>query len=464
MDPLARTVLDRLPLAEAVLFLFRWIADEPFLADLFERGRGRCYEKLLTFPNLVHLLADALLEHHGSARPVFEQAHATGELPVSIQAAYKKLGRLPVAVSQDFLAETTVRLQSVLPVVSAVSLPACLQHLQVTVLDGKAIKRVPKRLKPLRHVAGGLLGGRALVALSLRSGLAVALHAEADGEANDVRFVADLLPQVRQRSGGLHLWVADRQFCTLKQLADFVAGWDHFLVRYHANVTFQADTTRAARSGQDARGRTYQEEWGWLGRAGHRQRRYVRRLTLQRAGDKPLLLVTDLLDADRYPAADLLEVYWLRWGIERMFQQVTEVFGLSSLIGSTPEATVFQFSFCLVLYNVIQVLRAYVATAAQEPVAAVSTEKLFEDVTRQLIAWREVTEPAATVLCFEGPWTAAQVRERLQQLLGGLWKERWRKAPSRPHRPTRQAGKRTHGSVFRILQEHRQRQRLQQKE
>lgn len=205
MDPLARTVLDRLPLAEAVLLLFRWVADEPFLADLFERGRGRCYEKLLTFPNLVQLLADALLEHHGSARPVFEPAHATGELPVSLQAAYKKLGRLPVAVSQDFLAATTVRLQSVLPVVSAVSLPACLQHLPVTVLDGQASKRVPKRLKPLRHAAGGLLGGRALVALSLRSGLAVALHAAAAGEANDVRFGADLLPQVRQRSGGLHL-------------------------------------------------------------------------------------------------------------------------------------------------------------------------------------------------------------------------------------------------------------------
>jgi hypothetical protein len=147
-----------------------------------------------------------------------------------------------------------------------------------------------------------------------------------------------------------------------------------------------------------------------------------------------------------------------------MFQQVTEVFGLQGLIGSTPAATVFQFAFCLVLYNLIQVVRAYVAVAQQRAVATVSTEKLFIDVTRQLIAWREVVDPAATVACFTEPLTAGQVRRRLERLLAGVWTERWLKAPARKRRPVVKRGKRTHGSVYRILEAHRRQQRLKQRE
>ena len=113
---------------------------------------------------------------------------------------------------------------------------------------------------------------------------------------------------------------------------------------------------RTARPGPDHRGRTYREEWGWLGGPANPHRRYVRRITLERAGEEPVLVVTSLLDAAEYPASDLLELYALRWGIERVFQQVTEVFGLAKLIGGTPQATVFPFAFCLLLYNMTHVI------------------------------------------------------------------------------------------------------------
>ncbi len=57
----------------------------------------------------------------------------------------------------------------------------------------------------------------------------------------------------------------------------------------------------------------------------------MRRITLARPGEKDVILVTNLCDAQAVPAADLLEVYLNRWGIERMFQQITEVFGLAHL-------------------------------------------------------------------------------------------------------------------------------------
>jgi len=50
---------------------------------------------------------------------------------------------------------------------------------------------------------------------------------------------------------------------------------------------------------------------------------------------------------------------YLLAGDERVFQQITEVFALRRLIGKYAEATVFQAAFCLLLYNMVQVMRGY---------------------------------------------------------------------------------------------------------
>jgi hypothetical protein len=453
-------------LAEAVLLLWSWIAEEAFLQRLFEEHRGRCYDRLLSFPLMVNLIADALLEHSGSANRSFEQARQRGELPATVQAAYGKLGRLPVPLSMAFVAGCTDRLRPLFPAAARTPPPARLRGLACVIYDGKAIKRVAKRLKLLRGVAGGLLGGRALVALALDSGLVLALHAHPDGDANDVRFVPDLLPEVRRRQAGPRLHVADRQFCGLPQLEQFTAvPDDHFLVRYHRAVPFAADAARPARHGVDEAGRPYTEEWGWLGGPSNKKRRYVRRITLERVGEEAVILVTDLLDESAYPATELLAVYLRRWGIERVFQKVTEVFGLQRLIGGTPQANIFQLAFCLVLYNLLQLVRAYVAEAHQREADTISLEKLFEDVTDELIAWNRVIEPATTVALFAEPPPLAQLRHRLQTLLATVWTERWLKAPTKKRGEPAKKRKRTHGSVYRILEAHRRqsgaRKRLQ---
>jgi hypothetical protein len=180
----------------------------------------------------------------------------------------------------------------------------------------------------------------------------------ADGETNEAKLVPALLPQVREHISGKRLWVADRQFCDLPQPAAFVQADDHFLVRYPPKTPFCPAPARPGQRGQDAQGRVWEQDWGWLGRKQTKQRRYVRRLTLYRPGEETVILLTDLLDATRFPATELLELYLARWSIERVFQQITEVFHLQSLIGTTPQGTVFQFAFCGLLYNMVQVVRA----------------------------------------------------------------------------------------------------------
>jgi Transposase DDE domain len=452
-------VLHRLPLAEAVMDLWHWLVDCEFLSGVFEEHRGASYERRIAFPVMVHLIADALLQDGGSGRKSFQRHRENGELPASIQAAYQKLSRIPLAVTEAFLREATQRLLQVVPAPAGENLPASLRVFVPIIIDGKAIKRVPKRLKPLRGCKGGVLGGKALVALHLAQGLAVAMACHPDGETNDAKLVPALLEQLRPLwPDAVVLYIADRQFCDLNQTAEFVQGDHHFLVRYHTKTGFHADAERPAREGIDSQGRTYREQWGWLGREGHKKRRYVRFITLYRPGEEEISVVTDLLDADLYPASDLLDLYLARWGIERVFQKITDVFHLENLIGTTPEGTLFQLAFCLLLYNQIQVVRSYVATAQQRPVETISTELLFDDVHRQLVALDELVPTAEVIELCDIPRTAAGVRQRLTKLLRPVWSERWVKAPRRKRSPQPKSGKRDHTSVYRIMLKYRKRQ------
>jgi hypothetical protein len=454
-EQFVRAVIHNLPLADAVLSLAAYVFQPSFLDGLFERHRGRSYQDTLTFPNFVRLLSDALLQHQGSARQSLERADAA-TLPVSAAAFYGKLRRVPLSLSQGFVSEATQRLQALLPPVPN-PLPASLADLEPVVIDGKKLKRVAKRLLPARRLAGKLFGGKLLVAWRPSTGLVMAMAANPDGEANDCRLVPDLLPQVRACLPGTRLFVADRQFCDLVQIGRFTEENDHFLVRYHSKLHFHADSDRPAQASQDERGRTVVQEWGWLGKE---RRVYVRRITLQRPGEENVILVTDLSDADRYPASDLLALYLRRWGIERVFQQVTEVFHLQHLIGSSAQATVFQGAFCLLLYNFIQVVRGYIAAAAQREAETISSELLFYDIQRDLTAVTQLLALNELATCVPTALTREQLVARLRHLLAAVWTPRWQKAVNKKLRPksSHAKGSGAHTSIHRVMEKSRKRQ------
>jgi hypothetical protein len=144
-----------------------------------------------------------------------------------------------------------------------------------------------------------------------------------------------------------------------------------------------------------------------------------------------------------------------------MFQKVTEVFELQKLIGSTPQAMIFQSAFCFVLYNLIEVIRAYGAQGASRSAAAVSTEKLFDSVCRQLVAWNELGEPAYAAAYFQPSLEAQSLKQKLHELLSNPWTDRWIKSSNKkPRRAKPKArvkpGHGGHSSVWRILQAHKQ--------
>lgn len=425
-------VLTKLPLAEAVWRLLQFTMADSWLDDLWARNRGRCYEQELKFSTLAHLVADALLEYSGSGNQAFERAQEREALPVSITSAYEKLGNLPVPVSESLLEEGARRMNAVLPEVPAVDpLPDCWKDHEVFGSDGKAIKHVKRLLKPLRNLQAGILGARASVGLNLRTGLAVAMVGHLDGEAGEGALTEALLPKLAAASGSKP-WVVvlDRLYCNLSFPQQVVKAGGHFLIRYCTNTTFVPDPARPAKESHDEDGNRIVQEWGWLGKAEKTGRQYVRRITKPLRDGKELSVVTDLLDEVKYPAAAMLATYRARWGIEIVFHQITDVFSLKHLIGSMPKAMLFQLSFCLMLYNALEVVRAYLASEQKCEAKKVSNEKLFYDVKRQLVALQELVELDTLLSLLGDVPTAFELREFLRERLRGTWRNRWWKAPS----------------------------------
>ena len=448
MDAFARQLKDRLPLACATLELFDFAFDEQLLGEIYEQHRARCYTDCLTFPKLLALVRDCLLQHAGSGHRLYAELERNDAEPVDESNFYRKLAKMPVAVSRALLRQCTLLLRELAPL-PAVLLPGCVEAFEVVVIDGKKIKNAAKRLAPTRGYSGKLLGAKALVAMHARSGLALAMSDSLDGEANDVPLTVELLPQVWQVVERPILWLADRQFCdckTLKRLRE--REGDHFVVRVRDGLLFQAESRVEH---VDDEGRKVIDEIGTFGKGEHALR--LRRITLLRGGEADdVQLLTDLLEQKQFDALDLLKLYRKRWGIENMFQQVTETFALSHLIGCTPQAILFQFAFCLLMYNLIQVIKGYVAEDGSVELAIVSTYGLFYDLKRELHAWAYLGDASQSRARLDHQ----QMRQRLRQLLAGSWdavaytkaydkKPRKRKPP-----PKRLIG--GHTSVQRLLE------------
>ncbi|MFM7055700.1 MAG: transposase [Planctomycetota bacterium] len=352
-----------LPLAEAAHVLLCECLDRERLTSIYEKHRGRSYERIISFPVMVELISDSLMNQGGSACRTFSRAQEVGDPETSRVAAYRKLGRTPIPLSMAFFTECNQNLLDTFTIQARRDSPQCLQSLETVILDGRAIKSVAKQMRALRAKKGGRPGGRALIALHHGTGRVVGLHAWADDDADDSCCLPELLPVIQQRINGPILWLADGGFCTHDRLEDFARNGHHFLIQYQKTNSFHADSQGPAVQGTDQEGRTYTEEWGWLGAEDHENRRYSRRITLICPKSYDVILVTDLLDGASFPAADLLEHYLSRCGIKGVFRQVTEIYGLEGLISSRPEAAIFQFAFCLLLYNVLQVTRGFIAAS-----------------------------------------------------------------------------------------------------
>ena len=449
-DEFVIEALRRVPVAEAMLSVFAIICSPQRMDDLFAKHRGRSYEDILSFHSLVELMTSAILEHDGVARPALIDARKHGQISVSDQAAYGKIRRMPAALSHALLSESIPALMELFPDSVTTRVPACFNKYHVYGIDGKKLKDVAKRLKETRGTPGKLLGGKALVALCIHHRIAVAINSTLDGEGNDGPLVPGLLESVHAWTASGNIFLADSQFCDLTTPRRIIEHGSDFVVRYHPKVHFHVDQEIPVARGVDSRGRPYVEAIGWLGKPGTKRSIRVRQITVTR-NDKPdLVIVTSLLDSSQFGAADILDLYALRWTIETVFQHITEQFDLRRMIGSTAEATIFQFSISLMIYNFMILIQTQVSEQQDIDPEQLSLPKIMKTVKKQLLSLSTfVPAPAIAAEILNRRPTQARVSKRLKQLSDDDWIKAVKNKRNPKPPPTKQTG--AHTSVKRQI-------------
>lgn len=447
-DEFSAEALRRVPVAEGVLSVLAVLFSEERMSALFDKFRGASYHRTLSFHKLVELMYSAVLEHQAVASQAFDSARNAKEMPVSDQAAYGKIRRMRQSLSHAILSESMAPLREMFPEIVKTGVPNCFNKYNVYGIDGKKLKDIAKRLKETRGTPGKLLGGKALVALSIHEQLVTAMSSSLDGEANDGPLVPDLLAKVHAWTPTLNIFLADAQFCDLTTPNRILNYGSDFVLRYHPKVHFHVDKSIPAVHGKDGWNRSYVEEIGWLGNPDKKTSIRVRRIVVSRQDKPDLIIVTSLLDGSKFSASDVLELYALRWTIETAFLHVTKEFDLRHMIGSTPEATLFQFSITLVIYNVMKVIQAHASESQGVSPEEVSLPKIIRSAKNEMLSLSIFVsaEEIADLILDKRP-TAA----RVYKMLSKLWDDDWVKAPKNKRNPKPPPKKRSgaHTSVYR---------------
>ena len=146
MDAFVRQLKERLPLAGATLELFDFALSTRVLDGIYQAHRGRCYEDVLTFPRLVSLVRDALAQHDGSGHKMFIELERDDAHPVDESNFYRKLAKMPVAVSRALLRDGTTRLRSLVNAHAAA--PACLVSVMADRGSRNAERGTPDKRRP----------------------------------------------------------------------------------------------------------------------------------------------------------------------------------------------------------------------------------------------------------------------------------------------------------------------------
>lgn len=326
------------------------------LDALFERTAQRQYQRTLLFSSVVELMHAVVL---GVEPSVFAgYRHRRKTLKVSDQAVYNKLDGMELGLSAALVRDAAVQAAPVIDQLAARRAP-WLRGYQVRILDGNHLSATEHRLEELRTTWAAPLPGKVLVVLEPETGLATEVFLTPDGHAQERSLLDDVLQSVRQRD----LWIADRNFCTMKFLFAIAKKCGFFIIRQHGQVKGTLKGRRVF-VGEGPTGKVYEQA---IQLTFGDEPQTLRRITIElkqatRDGDAVLHLFTNLPQKD---ASGLVvaELYRQRWTIETLFLEVTQTLACEINTLCYPKAALFVFCLALVAANAVAVIKAALRAA-----------------------------------------------------------------------------------------------------
>jgi IS4 transposase len=232
--------------------------------------------------------------------------------------------------------------------------------LETRILDGNHLAASERRLKETRGRTAAPLPGKALVVYSPRQDAVVDVFPIEDGEAQERSGLDAVLETIRAKQ----LWVADRNFCTLKFLYSVAAAGARFVVRQHGQL--KGEPVGAPQRVVATDEATIEEQRFRLpshdGETLEIRRVIVRLKTPTRDGRTEIFLLTNL-SPEEADAAAVADLYRGRWRIETMMQRLTVALRCEVRTLCYPKAALFAFALAVVMYNAMAIIRLAVDAA-----------------------------------------------------------------------------------------------------
>jgi Transposase DDE domain len=419
--------LKEAPLCVMTRLTLEGLFDPARLDALFRDTAQRQYEQELLFSQVVELMTSVVLRVHPSVLAAYKKRQHL--LSVSDQAVYDKLQCMELGVSAALVADSAAHIRPVLDLVGG-RLPPWLPGYRARVLDGNHLSKTDRRLKELRQTWAAALPGKVLAVYEQEVDLVTQVFLTPDGHAQERSLLDDILRAVRARD----LWIADRNFCTLKFLWGIADAQAAFVIRQHGCLEGCLLGKRRSR-GRTATGKVYEQT---LQLEHEGRTRKVRRITVvldqpTTDGDTEIHIVTNL-SATEASAAQVAELYRLRWTIEGRFYEVTQTLNCEPNTLGYPKAALFAFCLALVASNALALQKAVLRAVHENPkVAEMSSYYMGLEIQETYVGMMIALPPAEW-----GRFRAlplADLAEVLREVARQVQPSKYQKAKRGPKKP-----------------------------
>ncbi|MEH2080368.1 MAG: transposase [Nostoc sp.] len=322
------------------------------LDELFERSAKTQYTRELLFSTVVNLMSLVVCGIHPSVHAAYQAS--VEEIGVSVTSVYNKINGIEPSTSGELVREIAGQMEATIRHLNA-TMPDLLPGYRVKIIDGNAIASSEHRLKALREISSAPLPGQFLVVLDPSLMLAVNVFPCEDGHAQERSLFDKVLSTVEEDD----VWIADRNFCTLKFLFGIATGLGYFIIRQHQSLPWQGtDDFRLV--GQSDHAIVFEQNIILSADDGQLLKARRIKVSLEeplRDGEKEIFILTNL---PFEVASSLLiaQIYRKRWKLETLFQVLTENLCCEINTLGYPKAALFTFCIALVAYNVLSTVKA----------------------------------------------------------------------------------------------------------
>jgi hypothetical protein len=423
------------------------------LDELFERSAKTQYTRELLFSTVVNLMSLVVCGVHPSVHAAHQAS--VEEIGVSVTSVYNKINGIEPSTSGELVREIAGQMEATIRHLNA-TMPNLLPGYRVKIIDGNAIASSEHRLKALREISSAPLPGQSLVVLDPSLMLAVDVFPCEDGHAQERSLFDKVLPTVEEDD----VWIADRNFCTLKFLFGIAAGQGYFIIRQHQSLPWQGtDDFRLV--GQSDRAIVFEQNIILSADDGQLLKARRIKVSLEeplRDGEKEIFILTNL-PSEVASSLLIAQIYRKRWKLETLFQVLTENLCCEINTLGYPKAALFTFCIALVAYNVLSTVKAALRSVhGTEKIEAEISSYYLADEIKGTYRGMMIAIPPEEWRVFHN-MTFIELSQILKHLAGLAKLRAFRRHPRGPKKPQPKRTylkNRPHVSTYKILNQKKQ--------